>query len=99
MLLAGLSSAKYTTLTISVRATESILPKIKVARQDNITQGGTCPGRMERRGTHIHTHDTNYPTLLLRDIQVTDTECTPCKHRIDAEATQDLRRAVTAQRP
>ena len=42
--------------------------------------------------THTHTHNTDYPTLLLRDIKVIDTECTPCKHRIDAEATQDLRR-------
>ena len=41
--------------------------------------------------THIHTHDTNYPTLLLRDIQLINTECTPCKHRTDAEPTQDLR--------
>ena len=49
--------------------------------------------------THTHTHDTDYPTLLLRDIQVTNTKCTPYKHRSDAEATQDLRRAVTALRP
>ena len=37
--------------------------------QDNITHDGTCLGRMkagDRR--HIHTHDTNCPTLLLRDI-------------------------------
>ena len=32
---------------ISVRAIESILLKIKVIRQDNITQDRTCPGRME----------------------------------------------------
>ena len=41
--------------------------------------------------THTHNHDTDCPTLLLRDIQVIDTKCTPCKHRIDAEPTQDLR--------
>ena len=41
--------------------------------------------------THIHTHDTDCLTLLLRDIQLIDTECTPCKHRTDAEPTQDLR--------
>ena len=41
--------------------------------------------------THTHTHDTDCPTLLLRDIQLIDTECTPCKHRTDAESTQDLR--------
>ena len=64
-----------------------------MAGQDNITHDGTCPGRI-RRGegdTHTHTHDTDYPTLLLRDIQLIDTECTPCKHRTDAEPTQDLR--------
>ena len=38
--------------------------------------------------THTHTHDTNYPTLLLRDIQLINTECTPCKHRTDAVSTQ-----------
>ena len=41
--------------------------------------------------THTHTHDTDCPTLLLRDIQLIDTECTPCKHRTDAEPTQKLR--------
>ena len=41
--------------------------------------------------THTHTHNTNYPTLLLRDIQLINTECTPCKHRTNAESTQDLR--------
>ena len=41
--------------------------------------------------THTHTHDTDCPTLLLRDIQLIDTECTPCKHRTDAETTQNLR--------
>ena len=41
--------------------------------------------------THTHTHDTDCPTLLLRDIQLIDTECTPCKHRTDAEATQNPR--------
>ena len=41
---------------------------------------------------YIHTHDTDCPTLLLRDIQGIDTEYTPCKYRIDAELTQDLRR-------
>ena len=43
--------------------------------------------------THTHTYGTDCPTLLLRDIQLIDTECTPCKHRTDAEPTQDLRRA------
>ena len=41
--------------------------------------------------THTYTYDTNYPTLLLRDIQLIDTECTPCKYRTDAEPTQDRR--------
>ena len=41
--------------------------------------------------THTHTHDTDYPTLLLRNIQLINTECTPCKHRTDAEPTQDRR--------
>ena len=40
---------------------------------------------------HTYTHDTDCPTLLLRDIQLIDTECTPCKHRIDTETTQNLR--------
>ena len=48
--------------------------------------------------THTHTHDINYLTLLLRDIQMTNTECTPCKYQSDAEVTQDLRKAVTALR-
>ena len=38
--------------------------------------------------THIHTHDTNCPILLLRDTQLINTECTPCKHQTDAEPTQ-----------
>ena len=41
--------------------------------------------------TDTHTHDINYLTLLLRDIQLINTECTPCKHRTDAESMQDLR--------
>ena len=44
--------------------------------------------RQEIRNTY--THDTDYPTLLLHDIQLIDTECTPCKHRTDAETTQNL---------
>ena len=40
--------------------------------------------------THTHTHDTDYPTLLLRNIQLINTECTQCKHRTDAKPTQDL---------
>ena len=42
-----------------------------MVRQDNITHDGTYPGRMEggdRRYTHAHTYNTDYPTLLLRDI-------------------------------
>ena len=45
--------------------------------------------------THTHTHDTNYPTLLLRDIQLINTECTPCKRRTNAEPTQYLRSGYT----
>ena len=41
--------------------------------------------------THIHTHNTNYLTLLLRNIQLINTKCTPYKHRINAEPTQNLR--------
>ena len=41
--------------------------------------------------THTHTHDTNYPILLLRNIQLINTECTPYKHRTDTEPTQNLR--------
>ena len=41
--------------------------------------------------THIHTHDTDYPTLLLRDIQLINTKRTPCKHRTDAASTQSRR--------
>ena len=41
--------------------------------------------------THTHTHDINYPILLLRDIQLINTECTPCKHRTDVELTQGRR--------
>ena len=48
---------------------------------------------------NTYTHDINYPTLLLRDIQVINTKCTLCKYRINVEATQDLRRAVTALKP
>ena len=40
---------------------------------------------------HTHTHDTVCSILLLRDIQLIDTECTPCKYRTDADPTQDLR--------
>ena len=39
--------------------------------------------------THTHTHDTDCPILLLRNIQLIDTECIPCKYRTDAESTQD----------
>ena len=39
---------------------------------------------------NTHTYDTNYPILLLHDIQVINTKCTPCKLRTDAEPTQDL---------
>ena len=65
-----------------------------MVRQDNITHDGTCPGRIKGGGriyTHTHTHDTNYLTLLLRDIQLINTECTPYKHRTDVEPTQNLR--------
>ena len=41
--------------------------------------------------THIHTHDTDYPILLLHDIQLINTECTRCKHRTNVESTQDRR--------
>ena len=41
--------------------------------------------------THTHTHDTDCPTLLLRDIQLIDTERTPCRHRTDAASTQSRR--------
>ena len=40
---------------------------------------------------HTHTHDINYPTLLLRDIQLINTERTPCKYRIDVAFTQSQR--------
>ena len=40
---------------------------------------------------HTYNHDTDYLILLLRDIQVINTECIPCKYRIDTEPTQDLR--------
>ena len=40
--------------------------------------------------SHTHTHDTDYPILLLRDIQLIDTECIPYKYRTNAESTQDL---------
>ena len=36
---------------------------------------------------HTYTHDTDYPILLLRDIQLINTECTPCKYRTDVEPT------------
>ena len=41
---------------------------------------------------HTHTHNTDYPTLLLRDIQVTNTKRTPFKYRINAKAKQSLRK-------
>ena len=41
---------------ISVRVIKRILPKIKVARQDNITHDGTCPGRIKGGEGHAHTH-------------------------------------------
>ena len=41
--------------------------------------------------THTHTYDINYPILLLRDIQLINTECTPCKHRTDVAFTQSRR--------
>ena len=41
--------------------------------------------------THTHTHDTDYPTLLLHDILLINTEYIPCKHQTDAESTQDRR--------
>ena len=40
---------------------------------------------------YTHTYDTDYPILLLRDIQLINTEYTPCKYRIDIEPMQDLR--------
>ena len=39
---------------------------------------------------NTHTHDTNYLILLLRDIQLINTECTPCKYRTDVKLTQDF---------
>ena len=59
---------------------------------------------------YTYTHDTDCLTLLLRDIQLINTEYTPCKYRTDAEpaqdlhsgytaVTQDLLRVVTALRP
>ena len=64
-----------------------------MAGQDNITHDRTCPGRIEGGGgyAHTHTYDTNCPTLLLRDIQLINTERTPCRHRTDAASTQNLR--------
>ena len=48
---------------ISMQAIKSTLPKIGVAGQDNITQSGTCPGRMDRGDrTCSHTHT---PTTLI----------------------------------
>ena len=41
--------------------------------------------------TYTHTYDTNYPTLLLRDIQLINTERTPCKYRTDTASTQSRR--------
>ena len=35
--------------------------------------------------TYIYTYDTDCLILLLRDIQLINTECTPCKYRTDAE--------------
>ena len=49
--------------------------------------------------THTHTYNTNYPTLLLRDIQVINTEYTPCKHQTDVEPTQDLRSGYAGPTP
>ena len=40
---------------------------------------------------HTHTYNTNYLTLLLRDIQLINTERTPCKYRTDAASTQSRR--------
>ena len=41
---------------IFVRVIKRILPRIKVAGQDNITHDGTCPGRMKGGEGHAHTH-------------------------------------------
>ena len=41
--------------------------------------------------TYTHTHDINYLTLLLRNIQLINTKCTPYKHRTDVKPTQNLR--------
>ena len=41
---------------IFIWAIKSILPKIKVVRQDNITQDGICLGRMEKREGYAHTN-------------------------------------------
>ena len=41
--------------------------------------------------TYTYTYDTDCPILLLRDIQMINTKCIPCKHRTDAKPTQDLR--------
>ena len=65
-----------------------------MAGQDNITHDGTYPGRIEGGNkiyTHTHTYDTNYFTLLLRDIQLINTKRTPYKHRTNAASTQSRR--------
>ena len=41
--------------------------------------------------TYIHTYDTDCPTLLLRDIQLINTERTLCRYRTDAVSTQSRR--------
>ena len=87
-----------------------IAREIKVARQDNITHDGTCPGRTtggDRTYSHTHT-----PTTLTVQLYyyITYNWWTPSVHRVNtgptqslrkiyAAATQDLLRAVTALRP
>ena len=51
--------------------------RTKVARQDNITQSGTCPGRTEEKArgtdnTNQPKPDACYPILALRDIVKAD---------------------------
>ena len=41
--------------------------------------------------THTHTYNINCPTLLLRDIQLINTECIPYKYRTDAASMQSRR--------
>ena len=65
-----------------------------MAGQDNITHDGTYPGRIkggDKICIYTHTYNTNYPTLLLRDIQLINTERTPCKYRTNAASTQSRR--------